>query len=477
MKKSKSAIIAAALAIITLLGLHLRLEAVRFTEVDTPVRADARGYLSYALNLQHFAIFSSSDRLFLNDPTPPSPDAYRTPIYPWFLRLLLDDPLSTLTLHKVELVQALLSTLTIVLTYALCSAFLNRSLSLLSALLTAISPHLIITNVFILTETLFCFLMTAFLWSLSRWKQHPSPALFLSTGLLLGLASLTRPTLQGFIVMLIPLVLFYSPVERARRATLLVTMAFALPMMVWTIRNLITLGVASDNTFLISNLYQGTYPWLLYDNRPETLAYAYRFDPRAAEISATLPTIGAQFLRHLRERPLDYLAWYVIGKPIYLFSWTQFEGNGDILIYPLLRNPYNELVVFRISYLLMRNLHNALVVLSVFGTIFAWLPRPWTRMSLDQCFIARTLAALTAYFVILHSVLNPLPRYAIPLRPVTYATAMFALWYLGRLVVIRTASRNPLREKRSQLLPAPDAAGNTATAAPRANCQTRAGIR
>ena len=118
--------------------------------------------------MQHFGVFSSSDGLFLGDPTPPAPDATRTPIYPWFLRLILDDPLTTLTLHKIELIQALLSTLTILLTYAVCAAFLNRPLARLAAFFTAISPHLIIANVFILTETLFCFLMMAFLWSLSR---------------------------------------------------------------------------------------------------------------------------------------------------------------------------------------------------------------------------------------------------------------------------------------------------------------------
>ncbi len=247
-------------------------------------------------------------------------------------------------------------------------------------------------------------------------------------------------------MILIPLVLYDSPVVRARRAALLVTLAFALPMALWVGRNLVVLGVTSDDTYLISNVYQGTYPWLLYDNRRETLAYAYRFDPRAAEISANLSTITTEFLRHLREHPLDYVTWYLIGKPVYLFSWTIFEGGGDTLIYPLLKNPYDSLRVFQVTHAVMRNLHNGLIMLSILGTILAWLPRHWTRMTPDQSFLARTLAALTAYYVLLHSVLNPLARYSIPLRPITYAMAVFALWYLGRLVANRAPGREPRRD-------------------------------
>ncbi|WP_295433690.1 hypothetical protein [uncultured Thiodictyon sp.] len=326
---------------------------------------------------------------------------------------------------------------------------------MLAALLTAISPHLVFANVFILTESLACFLLMLFLWSLSRWKANPSPWLILASGALLALGSLTRPWTQGFILVMIPLIFYYSPIIRTRRAAVLFSVGFLLPMLCWIGRNLMTLGVFSDDSYLLSNLYQGTYPGLLYDNRPETLAYAYRFDPRVAEISSSLASVVAEFLRRLREHPVNYLGWYLFGKPTFLFSWDLFEGMGDVYIYPVLRTPYGTLRLFTATHALMHVLHNALVILAILGSIGAWLPRSWVHLSEEQCFMARTVAALMAYFVVLHSILNPLARYSIPMRPVIYAMAMFALWSAGRGLWKWIAARLDGKRIRRSGRPAP----------------------
>lgn len=431
MKKLSKTWIFGMVALIVLLGLQLRLQAVRGSEVDTPIRADARGYLTYALNLKRFQTFSVSEEALQGKAAAPSPDAIRTPGYPLFLSMFVGDHTTAATLYRIELTQALLSTVTILLAYAVCAAFLTWPLAALAALLTAISPHLVFTNVFILTESLACFLLMLFLWTLSRWKTSPSPWLILASGVLLAAASLTRPWTQGFILVLIPLILFYSPIIRTRRAALLVSVGFLLPMLCWATRNFVSLGTFSDNTYLLSNFYQGTYPGLLYDNRPETLAYAYRFDPRAAEISASVATIAAEIVRQFRDHPLEYLGWYAIGKPTFLFSWDIFEGLGDVFIYPVLRTPYNTPGLFTVTHAIMHALHYVLVVLAILGSIAAWLPKSWMRLDDEQRFIVRTVAALLAYFVLLHVILNPLARYSIPMRPVLYGMAMFALWYAG----------------------------------------------
>ena len=421
-------------ALIMLLGLQLRLGAVRDTEVDTPIRADARGYLTYALNLKVFNTFSVSEEALRGKAAAPTPDAKRTPGYPLFLRMFIGERVSAMTLHRIELAQALLSTLTILLAYATCTAFLNRPLAVLAALLTALSPHLVFTNVYILTESLACFLLLLFLWTLSRWKTSPSPWLILASGVLLALASLTRPWTQGFIVVLIPLILFYSPIVRARRAALLIGVGFLLPMLCWASRNLMTLGSFSDDTYLLSNFYQGIYPGLLYDHRPETLAYAYRFDPRVAEISASTASILAELLRQFRDHPLEYFGWYTIGKPTFLFSWDVFEGAGDVFIYPVLRTPYTTPGIFRSTHQVMHGIHNTLMILAALGGLAAWLPKSWVKLDDERRFVVRAVAALFAYFVLLHVILNPLARYSIPLRPVSYGMAMFALWYAGSLL-------------------------------------------
>lgn len=422
------------LVLITLLGLQLRLQTVRYTEVDDPVRADARVYLLYALNLKKYNIYSQSAAAFQGEAVKPAPDAIRTPGYPLFLSILIGDTFSEKTLYNIELAQALLSTLTILLAYATFASVLNRPLALLVALFTAISPHLVFTNVFILSESLSCFLLMLFLWFLSQWKSNPSSWLMISTGLLLALASLTRPWTQYFILLLVPLMLVYSPITHIRRSSVLLCVGFFLPMLIWVGRNLITLGIVSDDSVMINTFYQGHYPGLMYDNRPETFAYPYRFDPRAAEISASVATVWREILRHLSENPLDYISWYLIGKPLFVFSWDIFEGLGDLLIYPVFRTPYADFTLFKVTHTIMRNLHDWLIMLAAFGSIAAWFPSSWVGLNDKRRFLVPSLATLFIYFVFLHCILKPEARYSIPMRPVIYGMAMFGLWYFSCLL-------------------------------------------
>lgn len=103
------------IAILTL-ALGLRVHTVFNTEVIVPLRADAGEYFLYAYNLKHFGIFSMSPAGFAQTGTP-EPDAFRTPGYPLFLALFIDDKVSEKMLAQILLTQAFLSTLTVYLTF------------------------------------------------------------------------------------------------------------------------------------------------------------------------------------------------------------------------------------------------------------------------------------------------------------------------------------------------------------------------
>ena len=181
------------LVLITLLGLQLRLQAVRYTVVDTPIRADAKEYLFYAINLKVFHTYSRFTEALEGKAASPKPDALRSPGYPLFVRLFIGDSFNEADIFSISMAQALLSTLTIVLVYFSFVGFLNPPLALLAAFFTAISPHLVNANVYLLSETLFCFLLMLFFWLLTRLRSNPNLFLLLATGLALGLATLTRP--------------------------------------------------------------------------------------------------------------------------------------------------------------------------------------------------------------------------------------------------------------------------------------------
>jgi 4-amino-4-deoxy-L-arabinose transferase-like glycosyltransferase len=415
------------LILVTILGMQLRLQAVRYTIVDTPVRADAKDYLLYAANLKQFHIYSRSPDALEGRAARPMPDALRAPGYPFFLRMFMGDSLTDNTLFGIELAQAVLSTLSILLAYFAFAALLKPPLALLVALFTAISPHLVTANVFLLSESLSCFLLLLFLWMLSRWRSQTTNLLMLSTGLIFALATLTRPWTQYFIIFLVPLIALAAPLQKPKRAALIMAIGFIVPLALWSLRNLLTLGVFGDNTLTINTLYHGLYPGMMYENNPETLGYPYRFDPRAAEIGTSIASVLTEIIRRFREFPLDYLQWYLFGKPVMLFSWNIYEGMGDVFIYPVLRTPYAGLGLFKATHWIMQTLHYVLVGLAGIACMAAWLPGVGRDLSADERFFARCTAALFIYFVLVHCLGAPFARYSIPMQPVIYGLAMFGL--------------------------------------------------
>ncbi|NLI34712.1 MAG: hypothetical protein GX422_18310 [Deltaproteobacteria bacterium] len=137
---------------IFLLGLSLRLFSAAETRVDTPIRADARDYYLYAYNLRHHHVYSKDAGPLKSPDATPAPDAVRQPGYPLFLTPFVDSLPSNEILGRIVISQALLSTLTLILSFFLYRSFLPVSLALGASLLTAISPHLIAANSYLLTE-------------------------------------------------------------------------------------------------------------------------------------------------------------------------------------------------------------------------------------------------------------------------------------------------------------------------------------
>lgn len=92
-----------------------------------------------------------------------------------------------------------------------------------AGLLTAISPHLVSASTYLLTETLFTFLMMMSLWLAVKMIRDNSRAVAFAAGLIIAAAALTRPTLQYFIVPLAGMLLVTR--ERGNTAR------FAIPLL------------------------------------------------------------------------------------------------------------------------------------------------------------------------------------------------------------------------------------------------------
>jgi 4-amino-4-deoxy-L-arabinose transferase-like glycosyltransferase len=414
------------LAAILLLATYLQFTVVLHTEVQAPLRADASEYFAYAQNLSELGIYSLAPRW--RDPAAVAvPDKVRPPGYPLFLRIVGRPEASERWILKVGLVQAALGVLTVALCYLVAVAFLRPGMSLLAALLCAINPWLATTNVYVLSESLFTFLLFGSLWlSLRALAPGKAATHALLAGFAWGLCSLVRSTTE-FLVPALALAALVVPSWRGwRRTALFALLGFALAMTPWLVRNQFVPTLPGQQDQIVNSIVQGSYPGFRYQGRAETFGYPYRFDPDTAEHSRNLGSALGYVAGKVRAEPLQYVAWYLLGKPYYFLS-LEDVASFDIEVFPLRRTPYYERFGFALLRIGSRAVHAPLVwcaLLAMAGLAFVRLRGRIGEAERHACVL---VALVLAYAVALHMAAAPFPRYAVPFRPLLYAMGLLTL--------------------------------------------------
>lgn len=402
-----------------LLSAFMFLTTVSQTRVDHPIRGDARDYFAYAYNIKLHGIYSHD----LPSSEAPRPDALRAPAYPAMLSLLLDETNIEKTLANVLYLQALLGILTVLVYLSLFRRLMPPLWAFGAGIVTAISPHLINASVYLLTETVFTFLVSIHLFALERAMRLRQTHWALAAGVLLALSLLTRPTTQY--LMLVYLLAFALWAGRDWRTYGKYLLVLAAPVVIafsaWSIRNQISIGHISDPTLTANFLHHGMYPNMMYQDRWETFGYPYRFDPMTAEIGGNVPKTLAAIATHFQNEPQRYFSWYLIGKPIQFFAWNLTESVGDAFIYAPTKTPYVDNKLFGVTHTIASLLHPFLMLLSMLGICYALI-----RKNLAACLLSLVLL----YFVAIHMIGAPFPRYSIPLRPINYGLAFYALYQI-----------------------------------------------
>jgi 4-amino-4-deoxy-L-arabinose transferase-like glycosyltransferase len=413
----------ALLLLIVLIGLYFRVDAVLKTRIDTPVRADARLYYVYGLNLLEHGTFS---RQFPITQTPPQPDAFVAPVFPLAITPFLEFPPTDRMVVHIGLAQALLGACTIFLIYLLVIRAAGPVAALVAAALTAVSPHLISLTTYMLTETLFTFLMMAGLVSAAQAMHTGRLWLAGGAGLLLGLAALTRSTLEyfpWFLLAALALPLFRQMARAQWRSLLTLALTALAVLLAWKVRNLLSTGTFSDPSLMIATLQSGMYPDLTFEGHPESLGIPYRFDPRTAEIGSSLSSVLHEIAYRFLTDPIRHLQWYLWGKMVSLLSWNMIDGWGDIFVYPAIQSPFLHVPLYQAMRLGMLWLHPILMTLGVVGSLVALFRPDWLGLQQGARIAAAMLALMTIYFILLHIIGAPFPRYGVPLRPVMYGLA------------------------------------------------------
>jgi len=419
------------LCLIIFLGFYFRCESVLKTKVFLPLRADAGIYFNYAQNLHHRHIYSQEVGNAKNSKLPVKPDAMRSPGYPLFLTLFINGQSNDIFIEKIVISQAIISSLTIIVAFFFFRRFLPFFWGAVASLFVALSPHLIVLNSYILSETLFCFLIVFFGWLIGLFRAKPSFWLGVIIGVVLGIASLVRPSIQYFPAFLLFFLIFYYGRRKGIYYTAFVCIGFALVFSPWITRNMVTLGTPTDKTLMINFLHHGMYPDFTFNNIKRSYGYPYAFDPRSDQIRKNIKSVLNEISRRFHEETVRHVKWFFFNKPIVFWAWNNIQGiSGHAFIYSVSKSPYFSKKHFQWAHYFMYFAHWPMVILCAFGCLIAWFPLSRIGLSENVIFIARFVSLLHIYFTLIHMSGAPFPRYSFPLRPYLFGMAMFIPYFL-----------------------------------------------
>lgn len=419
-------------ALILASAVFLRYSYNEVSQVKNPMTGDAAQYVAYALNLSRHHTFSK-DRVNI----PPQPDSYWAPGYPFLLAGMVELSSATgiseykLTLHA----QILMGVLTVLLTYLLGAMLLPGYWPLIPAALTAASPHLVSLGNYLLTETLFTFILLLSLYLACAASQRQSTRLAGAAGISLAIAYLVNPVSVFLGPLLAGAFFLCGPhTGKAARVKAAVTLILPLALAVtaWTLRaqSIETGDGAGSSQRLLANLIVG-----MHSDFHET----WRANPGDPNNPATLDAqmIGQSYSLFVQrlgelfvEKPLSMLHWYLLGKPAQLWNWSILTGAGDIYIYSVVTSLYQESQWALASYALMKSAHAWLAAAAFLSIPAILIFQRWRQT--PALFTALALVYISCVYIATQAE----TRYSIPLRPEMYLLAVYFIYQL-----INTAGR------------------------------------
>ena len=255
------------LAAILAVGLAVRLVFL-YAYHDIRIQSDELQYQEIAVNLAEGRGFALDDR----------PTSWRPPLYPFVMAALYRAAGST-DPAIVRAFQALLSLGTVLVVYRLARVMFGTWPARLAASLVAFYPPLLFYNTHLLSEPLFLFLSVLVAATFVEYLLRPRLPLLLASGIILGLAALTRDVIWPTVAIMVGLIWWSTPLPWPRM--LLHSLALVLTLVAvlspWVIRNTriqgtFTLISTNGGMVFLANHYEHTpldRPWRAHALPPE----------------------------------------------------------------------------------------------------------------------------------------------------------------------------------------------------------------
>lgn len=304
MKKHKNILWWSSIIIICILGFFARLYAVNTIQYE--LNHDTLNYHNMANNFIEKGVLGYSTKGKAE-----VPNAYITPGYPLFLSAVYSVFGSTEAedIYAVKVIQAILSSLTILLVFLIGEKIMNKLVGIIAAIFMLLYPSFLVVSALHLTETLYTFLFILYLYLQITAFIKNKKWLHLITGLSFGIAVMVRPAIFP---MFIVIYLYKIIIEKDKKNTF-ISMLFFLAglltvMLPWWIRNYVLFGkIILLCTQTGNPLIAGAYP-------PEFAPRAY--PPIEEQLSAAINAILTGF----REHPKEYIKWFTIDKLNLIFK-------------------------------------------------------------------------------------------------------------------------------------------------------------
>lgn len=301
-----------------------------------PLSFDSHEYLSISKNL------FEQDEYSIANPNPDHfpefkgeyPTRMRQPLYPLFLTFTYWLPGESI--NFVLILQILLNISSYFIIYKIAILIFSDKFFKKTKYILALYFPLWILSTMILSETLFIFLLTLYLYlfieAAKRNKKY-----FVYAGFVLGLVFLTRPIALFVLIISILYLIFEHHGSEFFKKSFLILLPFLIAISPWFIRNGISLGdytpLSSDGNynFWSSTLGVDNRPWIDDRDFSEIVAEGYYHD-RAADNK-----FFSKAVENIIQEPLLTLS-YALQRIIK--TWTYFPGTRDYINNKLIYYPF-----------------------------------------------------------------------------------------------------------------------------------------
>ena len=227
-------------------------------------------------------------------------------------------------LFSVLLIQIIIDSITCLIIAYIASTF-NKKLFLFAGLLASISPLMIIVSSQILSDTIFLFFFSSYIYFFSNFILNKNKNFFYYAGVFLALSLFTRVTVLPliFITLIISIYIFYKNkfhkflIVRVAFTFLLISFSLSFPRLFY---NYINFGTASLTTQSGAHFAYWLVPGVLdFENNEAKLNYKKKIQQIEKKLeNETNPFINSSLLK---EEAFDTL--FSVNKKSIIFAWSK----------------------------------------------------------------------------------------------------------------------------------------------------------